>query len=185
MWYNQSVISGQRGFSSVLWQGEQNGYFHHNHRGRRCQPYFRSSTACSGSGCKNSGAALYFYSAVWCSALSRRTSQKRRLGACSRILCGRRRSCALVVPPVSGQSVRVQPGAGMDVCLLAYPLALGRSAAGIVAGVLAGVLVVKLTLPAIIPLTAAAGGFSAAKPVFLLLGWTPRLAAACSGPWPP
>ena len=41
---------------------------------------------------------------------------------------------------------------------------------GLVCFLFGGVLVVKLTRPAIILLTAATGGFSAAKSVFLLLG---------------
>ncbi|MFR8256494.1 MAG: hypothetical protein ACLVAA_08680, partial [Ruthenibacterium sp.] len=57
----------------------------------------------------------------------------------------------------------------MSACWL-IPSHWAGHVAGIVAGVLAGVLVVKLTRPAIILLTAATGGFSAAKSVFLLLG---------------
>lgn len=59
------------------------------------------------------------------------------------------------------------------VWLTAYwliPTAWLGHVAGLVLGVLAGVLVTKLTRPAIILLTAATGGFSAAKSAFLLAG---------------
>ena len=61
----------------------------------------------------------------------------------------------------------------ISIIKLAYwliPTAWLGHVAGLVLGVLAGVLVAKLTRPAIILLTAATGGFSAAKSAFLLAG---------------